>query len=238
MPRTMTPPAGPATGTDGPGRERVAVGLGPLFIDVAVPLGGYYLLHDGLGLGLVLSLALSGLLPAARSVLGVVGHRTVNRLAALMLAVNVAGIVLSFVTGDPRIMLAKDSGVSSVIGICILFSAFGSRPMMSAGLKPMLAKGSTARADAWDRLSAGSPRFRRLERRFSVVWGVALLTECVVRLVGAFTLPVHTMVWLSTVLTVAAVVAAIAVGGIATGPMDGMLDAATGGPDRDTPTPA
>ncbi|MEU5895830.1 hypothetical protein [Streptomyces venezuelae] len=37
---------------------------------------------------------------------------------------------------------------------------------------------------------------RPLERMFSVVWGAALFGEAVLRVVGAYTLPVDTMVWL------------------------------------------
>ena len=78
---------------------------------------------------------------------------------------------------------------------------------------------------AWDRLSAASPRFRRLELLFSTVWGVALLAECAARLVGAYTLPVTTMVWLGTVMTLGAIGVAIVVGGAAAGPIQKMIDA-------------
>ncbi len=44
-------------------------------------------------------------------------------------------------------------------------------------------------------------------------------------MVGAFTLPVSTMVWLSTVLTVGAIGVAIIVGGIAAGPMEQLIRA-------------
>lgn len=46
----------------------------------------------------------------------------------------------------------------------------------------------------------GSGAFLRGERVFSVVWGVVLLAECVVRVGGAYTLPVDTMVWLGSVI--------------------------------------
>jgi hypothetical protein len=102
-------------------------------------------------------------------------------------------------------MLAKDGAVSSTIGIAILVSVFVGRPLMSAALKPMLVKANPAKAAAFDRLSATSPRFRRLERIFSLVWGVTLLCECALRVFLAFTLPVGTMVWLSTVMTIGAI---------------------------------
>ena len=133
-----------------------------------------------------------------------------NRLAMLMLAVNVAGIVVSFLSGDPRAMIAKDSVVSSVIAIAILVSVATRRPLMSEGLKPFLTKGHPDRTAAWDRLAASSARFRRLEALFSVIWGLALLADCTARLIGAYTLPVGTMVWLGTVLIVATIVLACA----------------------------
>ncbi|MGY5135549.1 VC0807 family protein [Streptomyces nigrescens] len=139
------------------------------------------------------------------------------------------GLALSAVAGDPRLMLAKDSGVSSVAGIAILLSVRTKRPLMTAGLKPWVTKGSAAGHAAWDRLMAGSERFRRAERRFSAIWGTALLTECVVKVIGAYTVPVHTMVWLGTVLTVVAVLAAMLIaGGSCADPMEKMVKAEVG----------
>jgi hypothetical protein len=231
---TTAPPAGPAAPA-GPGPEPGVAApaahpgtlrsLRSLAIDIAVPLGLYYLLRDGFGQSLVLSLAVSSILPAARTIYSVVRERELNLLAALILVVNIVGIGISFAAGDPRLMIAKDSAVSSVIGLAILGSVFIGRPLMTAGLKPWLIKGSADRDAAWVRLAAGSPKFRRLEKVFSAIWGTALLAECVARLVGAFTLPVATMVWLSTVLTVGSIGVAIVVGGIAAGPMEQMIRA-------------
>ncbi|MFF4034657.1 VC0807 family protein [Streptomyces sviceus] len=202
--------------------------LAPLIVDVAVPIGAYYLLKDGLGMSTLMALGLSSVVPAVRTGWSVVKERTVNGLAALILVVNIAGLLLSFVAGDPRLMLAKDSGVSSVIGIGVLVSVALGRPMMTAGMKPWLVKGIAEREAAWGRLMAGSADFRRAERRFSVVWGVVLLTECVLRVVGAYTLPVDTMVWLgSVVMVVSMAVAFLVSGAIGAGPMARMLIAET-----------
>src|SRR5215831_8628887 len=147
-----------------PAGAGVGAALRPLAVDVAVPVGLYYLLRDGFGVSLVLSLAASSVLPAVRSVGGLIRERKLNTLAALMLAVNVAGLAISFAAGNPRWMIAKDSVISSVIAVAMLVSVAAGRPLMSAGLKPFLTKGSAARIAAWDRLSAGSPQFRRLEK--------------------------------------------------------------------------
>lgn len=221
LPATESIPVSSAE--DQPGRT-AARSLAPLLVDIGIPVGSYYLLRDGLGLSLWLSLALSSVVPAIRSVAGLVTRRQLNVLALLMLFVNLAGIAVSFATGDPRLMIAKDSVISSVIAIAILVSVATHRPLMTAGLKLFMTRGTAERTASWDRLAASSARFRRLELLYSVVWGVALLAECAARLIGAFTLPVSTMVWLGTTLTVGAIGVAIMVGGAAAAPMQKMLE--------------
>lgn len=204
--------------------------LRPLLLDVALPLGTYYLFEDGLGASTVAALAWSSVVPAARTVRGLVRERRANALALLVLAVNVVSLLVSSVAGDPRLMLAKDGAVSSTLGIGILLSLRLGRPMMSAAMMPFLVKGDPAKEAAWQRLvsgaSARSAAFRQREKAFSAVWGLALLAECVARVVGAYTVPVDTMVWLGTVFLVAAMTIAFVAGGaLAAEPMEKMLAA-------------
>src|SRR5215475_15682101 len=223
----MPGPQGQAPADSGPADRRrdLAAALRPLLLDIGIPVGTYYLLRNAFGVSVWLSLALSSIGPAVRSVAGLVAERRLNLLAVLMLAVSLAGIGVSFVTGDPRAMIAKDSAISSVIAFAILGSVVLRRPLMSAGLKPFMTRGHTERIAAWDRLATASGRFRRLERAFSTIWGLALLAECVARLVGAYTLPVTTMVWLGTVMTLGSIGVAIVAGGAAAGPIQQMIDA-------------
>ena len=215
-------PAGPGSADR---RHGLAAALRPLLIDVGIPLGTYYLLRNAFGVSLWLSLALSSIGPAVRAIAGLVAERTLNLLAVLMLAVNLAGIAVSFLTGDPRAMIAKDSIVSSVLALAILGSVVLRRPLMSTGLKPFMTRGEPQRTAAWDRLSAASPRFCRLELLFSTTWGLVLLAECAAQLVGAYTLAVTTMAWLGTVLTLGSIAVAIMAGGVAGGPIQKMIDA-------------
>jgi len=148
-------------------------------------------------------------------------------------SVNVVSLLLGLVAGDPRLMLLKDSGVSSIIGLAFLVTALRGRPMLSAGLRPWLTRGEAAKTAAWERLSAGSPAFRRAETRFSAVWGGALLAECAVRAVGAYTVPVETMVWAGTVLMIVTMVLAFLVSGrVGVVPMERMIAAEAGSSER------
>ncbi|MGW2422122.1 VC0807 family protein [Streptomyces sp. NPDC001709] len=202
----------------------------PLLLDVAVPLGSYYLFKDAFGLSTFAALVWSSVVPAVRTLWSLVKERKTNGLAGLILAVNVVSLLLSFVSGDPRLMLAKDSGVSSTVAVGILVSVWLGKPMMTAGMKPFLVEGDAAKEAAWERLvsgeAAGSAGFLRKEKAFSVVWGLALLAECVGRVVGAYTIPVDTMVWLGTVFVIGAIVIGMVVGGgLAVVPMKKMLAA-------------
>jgi hypothetical protein len=200
-------------------KNPAATALRPLIVDVGIPLGSYYLMRH-FGVGVVPALALSSIVPAVDSIVSLVKNRVVNGLALLMVAVNVVGIAVTFWSGDPRLMLAKEAAVSSTIGIALLISAFAGRPLMTAGLKPVLVKADAAKEAAFDRLRIQSPRFRRLERLFSAAWGAILLIDCVVRIICVFSLPVSTMVWLATVITLGA----IGVGMMASGPFSAAMD--------------
>lgn len=198
----------------------------PLIVDVALPLGSYYLFKNTFGTSTFAALAWSSVLPAVRTAWSAVKGRRTNGLAVLILVVNVVGLLLSFVSGDPRLMLAKDSGVSSTVGIGILVSVALGKPMMTAALKPFLVKGDAAKEAVWERLLRESSAFRRWERVFSLVWGMVLLGECLVRIVGAYTLPVDTMVWLGSVIMIGAMLIGMLAGGaLAAGPMQYRLAA-------------
>ncbi|MER6304096.1 VC0807 family protein [Kitasatospora sp. NPDC001539] len=204
-------------------------GLRPLALDVAAPMAGYYVLHSTFGLSEFAALAWSSAFPAARTVLGLLNERRLNLWAALMLVVNLAGLALTFVTGDARLMIAKDGALSGTVALAILVSALVGRPVMTPVLMPFVTKGRRDRAAAWQRLvegrAAGSRAFRRHERVFAGIWGTALLAECAARVVGAFTLPVSTMAWLSTVFLIAAIAAGSMLGQIAVEPIEKLVGA-------------
>lgn len=137
-------------------KNPAAPALRPLIVDVGIPLGSYYLMRH-FGVGVVPALALSSIVPAVDGIVSLVKDRVVNGLALLMVAVNVVGIAVTFWSGDPRLMLAKEAAVSSTIGIALLISAFAGRPLMTAGLKPALVKADAAKEAAFDRLQLQSP---------------------------------------------------------------------------------
>ena len=153
------------------------------------------------------------MIPVVRTVGSVLGGHHLDRLAALMLATSVVGILAGLVVGDPRLVVAKDALVSATIAVAMLLSCRGGTPIMSAGLIPFVTRGDAAKVAAWHRLSAGSAPFLRLERRYTAVWGAVLAFDCGGRAVGAYVVPESWLPWFGGVVTVAAIVVAAVVSG-------------------------
>ena len=96
---------GPATGNP----------LLPLILDVAVPLGSYYLMRH-FGVPLVTALAISGLLPAVRVLWSLLRHRTADSLAVAVLVLTAVSIPIAFLTGSAKLLLAKESVGTGSLG--------------------------------------------------------------------------------------------------------------------------
>ena len=224
-----TDPEDPRAPDGAPDEEESPLGgMLALLLDVGVPVASYYVLSKALGLSTVAALAWSGAVPAARTSWSVLVRRRTNRFALTVLVVTLVGIAVSLWTGDARLMLAKDAAATGVFGLAVLISCLRGTPVMSAALEPWLVRGDPRRGAAWRRLSASCGAFRAAERRYSLVWGFALLADCLLRVIGAYTLPVDVMVWFGTVILGVCVVTAVFVSrGAATKPMERMVGQAS-----------
>ncbi len=188
-----------------------------ILLDVVIPLGIYYLLHDGFGLPLVSSMACSSVLPAVRTIGTAIRDHTLETLAALMLTMNLASIAVSLASGDARLLFAREAAVSSVIAVWALGTvALDRTPLFEPGFAAFVTRGDRRRTECWQRLRTCDPEFRRLLRRHTIVWGVILLADCGTRVMLSLTMPVHDLPWLSTAVTGGSVAfAVIASGAIA-----------------------
>src|ERR1700753_3698401 len=131
-PHTSAAPAQPANSP--------RAGLRNLALDVAVPVGSYYVARAA-GCDLFAALIISSALPLVRTVAALVRGQKQDGLALVVLAVNAVSLGISFWSGNPRFMLAKDGAVTSVLGIAILFSVLAGRPLMTVGMWPVVTRG-------------------------------------------------------------------------------------------------
>ncbi|GLY84470.1 VC0807 family protein [Actinoallomurus iriomotensis] len=172
-----------------------------LIWEIGAPLLVYYGLHL-LGASSLLSFAAATAVSLGRILFVAARDRRLDGLAALMGVMFGLGLVLTLVTGDPRVALAKDSVTTGVAGLAFLGSCLFGRPLMFAMARRILPEGRQAEADERWR---NDPRYRSRLVVLSLMWGVILLGEALVRIVLVYSLPVDVMVGVSHALQFAAI---------------------------------
>ncbi|HVX29840.1 MAG TPA: VC0807 family protein [Nitrolancea sp.] len=171
----------------------------PILSDIVLPFALYSLARE-LGFSIVLALLVGGLWYIGRMLISVLRGTRIDRLSIFLLVLIVAGIATSLVSGSARFAVVKDSAFTGVIGIFYLVTRLSGRSVMSPAFRPLVL-GKTEGGEAiWNDLWKRSAGFRRLFHRLDTVWGVGLLLEATIRIVGALLLPVSTVVNLSPVL--------------------------------------
>ncbi|GAA4613618.1 VC0807 family protein [Saccharopolyspora hordei] len=166
-----------------------------VLVDAGLPIALYYGLRL-LGCDPLAALLVSAVVPAVRLLHGLLVRRRVEPFAAFVLVVVALSVATSFVTGSPRVLLAKDAWLVAACGVGALLTLLGRPVVFTLGRVLAVRSGWH---DDWDRQWAESAAFRRVWRVLTVLWGVVLLAEAGVKVLLAFTLPIDLVPVLSTV---------------------------------------
>ncbi|RTL66558.1 MAG: hypothetical protein EKK42_17065 [Pseudonocardiaceae bacterium] len=172
-------------------RMPVGAMLRGLGLDIALPVLTYYALHL-FGVGDYVALLVAALAAAARVVVSVVRHRSLNLFATVMLVVFGLSLALTLISGDEHFFLLKNSIVTGAVGITFLATAFGPRPLTLAAAESFNPRRRAELAEEF----RTDPHVRRGHRVSSTVWGAGLLAEALIRIPLVYLLPVSVMVGL------------------------------------------
>lgn len=172
--------------------------LPTMLFNIALPILTYILL-TGYGMADAPALVASGVWPLLELGISFARTRRADEFSIIVLVFLVVGVVASLAFNDARLLLVKDSAVTGLFGLVLLGSLLAPRPLMFYFGRKFATGGDPARVDWWNGLwqYAG---FRRGQRILTVVWGGAFLAEAVLRIILSYTLPVSTMVVISSVL--------------------------------------
>jgi hypothetical protein len=183
-----------------------------LLVDVVAPLGLYYALRAG-GVGVYLALLASTVLSAAISVGSLVRDRKLNGLSTYLTTMLLASVVVSVIAGSPRFLLAKEAWLTALTGVWFLVSLRAGRPLAYLYSRPLL-EGRLRWPGGWDELWDRFPRWRRMWRVSSLLWGIGTLADAALRVVMAYTLPIDSVPALGTALYAATAVVLIVVNNV------------------------
>jgi len=187
--RTRRPEGrGKAEDGNGPtgGLGRAVLGL---LVGLVAPAALYYGLRAA-GVGAYLALIAGAVAPALGAAVGLVRGRKVDGVVAFFAAMTLLGLGLSLVGGGPRFLLAREGFVTGIAGAWFLASAPTVRPLALAFSRPVLEGLLRYGHGRWDNLWEREPRFRRVWRVSTVIFGAGLLADAAARVAMAYALPV------------------------------------------------
>ncbi len=173
----------------------------PIVRDIAVPIGAYFLL-TGLGYSDFTGLLAGTLFAGAVLIIETIRARRLEPFAAIMLGVFAFGLIGSLLSGDPRMMIVKDSAGTAIIGIAFLISTAVGKPLTYLSARKILTAAGPAKLAEFEESYRLNPAKRRGFSTLAVAWGVGLVADATVRILLAYQLPIHTMAWLSPVLSI------------------------------------
>lgn len=127
----------------------------------------------------VVSLLVTALPPALVSLVSLIRQRRLDWLAGIVLFGIVVGLLASFVSKDPRLLLIRDAFFTAAFGLALLVSLFFPKPLtyyaariFRASFDPEQRRRFPAR---WQEESS----FRAQMRVQAAIWGTGLLVEAV-----------------------------------------------------------
>ena len=168
-----------------------------VIIDVAAPLIAYSLLRSA-GVSTVTALVLSGVFPALGVASGVIQHRRLDVVGALVLAGILVGTVLGLISHSARLVLMEGSVPTAIFGVGCLGSLWTRRPLMYGFavefIGPDTAKGREM-ISLWQ-----YEGFRHIFRIITAVWGVGFLLEAALRVAIVYNTSTGTALSLSKVM--------------------------------------
>ncbi|MFC5815102.1 VC0807 family protein [Nonomuraea harbinensis] len=163
-------------------------------VNIGVPVVIYYGLRAA-GVSVYLALLADTLVSAGFTGYKLLRERKLDGLSAFFTAMFAVAVVVTLVSGDERMLLAKEGWVTAAAGIWFLVSTRMSRPLAYLFTRPLLEHrypfGPVR--EPWEVYWERLPRFRRVWRVSSAVWGVVLLLDAAARVAIAYALPVDTV---------------------------------------------
>jgi hypothetical protein len=161
-----------------------------LVLDIACPYLAYHYLRQQVPrMSPAAALLLAGVFPLFNNLYRLARSRTVDVIGIVILVGIVVGAASAFVTGDPKLLLIRESFVTGALAIVCLVSLAWPRPLLFFIGRDFTAGHSPERIaqfnGLWER-----PGARHVFRVMTVVWGLGWLGEFLLKVVLVATLTI------------------------------------------------
>ncbi len=173
-----------------------------LVLDGVLPLLLYLVLRPRFASTSVVPLAVAVLFPLLGNVLTLVRHRRLDTAGLVVLLSLGASLGVLLLGGDQRLLLLTRQLVMPIMGLACLVSLLLPKPLAFYMVRQVLTGDEPHPGALFDTLWQYT-YVRSASRRMTLVWGLAMVSEFVLRVVLVFTLPVVQVLALSSVLMMA-----------------------------------
>ena len=187
-----------------------------MVLDLAAPIIVFYGMRWA-GAGVFVALIAGAITPTLSMLVKLTKDRRVDALAVAVLVVLLLSAGVSLIDGSPQFLAAKDCVLTAAWGGWSFLSLHGRRPLTFRFTRPLLEgrkvfdyrqrSWAPPSEESWDQVWQRSPRFRRIWKVTTVIWGVALLIDAAVRVAMAYTLPIDAIPGLSGALWIVTLLA-------------------------------
>lgn len=137
----------------------------------------------------VIALSLSALPAVIGTIITLIRQRSIDVLGAFTLISIAVSIVLTFMTGDAKLFLLRDSFLTVLFGIVCLISLLFPKPIWFYIIGYFTTGNNHEQMIAYNAAWKFSS-FRTYIRNVTILWGVIYAVEFLIRLVLVYTLPI------------------------------------------------
>ena len=120
----------------------------------------------------------------------IIRHRQLDVLGIIVLAFLAVSALISFIGGDPRLLLVRESFLTVVLGVVSILSLLFPKPIWFYIIRYFATGNDLAKASAFN-ARWQFPAFRRYMRIITVVWGIVYLVEFPVRVFMVYHLSIQ-----------------------------------------------
>ncbi|MFI6215144.1 VC0807 family protein [Nocardia brasiliensis] len=167
----------------------------PMALDMAAPVVSFVVLHLVFGVSPVIALSIGAVVAGLRTVWRVLTERRVNAFSVMILVMLLATLLLVFITGDPRLVLAKSAVMPFVGGVYGLITNYVGRAVVFDVVAPFVTKGEPRLVAAWEGGWAHDAQFRGRLRLINLLWGVGFIISAIARVVIIYSTPLDVAVF-------------------------------------------
>ncbi|MDH6126510.1 VC0807 family protein [Kitasatospora sp. GP82] len=200
----MSDQAAPAPAPARRGSANLVGWLTTVVFNVVAPIVIYGQLKDH-GCSEFTAILLSGLGPVIDIAIYLAWHRRVDEFAILSLVFVALSLVISLIgPHDAKLLLAKDSFVTGLLGVVYLATLAMPRPLMFYFGRKFATDGTPQMIEWWNGMWQYEG-FRRVQRNLTIGWGVAFIAEAAIRIALVYSLSDGTMVTVNNVLPYAVI---------------------------------